>query len=197
MAAGSAIQQQQIQFAMNQARPSAVLSTDAVLRPEQVAQLRQQWNEQAKGLEAGCGPGGTPILTAGLKVQPWSTPGKDAQVAEMMKMSDEKIALAFRVPLQILGIGGTPYSSTELLMQHGSPAASDFVSIIWNSHLDRFFNLRGSPGRILRIRYLGIAALGVQGSHRRLCSIGARRHPCAQRGARGVRARAKRARRRA
>ena len=35
----------------------------------------------------------------------------------MMKLTDQHVALAFRVPLQILGIGGTPYASTELLMQ--------------------------------------------------------------------------------
>jgi HK97 family phage portal protein len=145
MAAGNAIQQQQIQFYLNQARPSAVLSTDQVLRQEQVEQLRQMWNEQSKGLEAGCGPGGTPILTAGLKVQPWATPGKDAQVAEVMKMSDEKIALAFRVPLQILGIGGTPYSSTELLLQSWLASGLGFALAHIEEAFGLLFKLKGVP----------------------------------------------------
>jgi HK97 family phage portal protein len=146
MAAGNAIQQQQIQFYMNQARPSAVLSTDAVLRPEQVETLRQMWNEQSKGLEAGCGPGGTPILTAGLKVQPWATPGKDAQVAEVLKISDEKIALAFRVPLQILGVSDkAPYSSTELLMQSWIASGLGFALAHIEEAFGLLFQLRGQP----------------------------------------------------
>jgi HK97 family phage portal protein len=70
VALGNALAQQQIQFLLNQARPSAVLSTDLVLDRDQVQQIRDRWHEQAKGLHQG----GTPILTAGLKVQPWATP---------------------------------------------------------------------------------------------------------------------------
>lgn len=145
LAAGNAITQQQIQFYLNQARPSAILSTDQVLTREQRDQLRAQWNEQAKGLEAGCGPGGTPILSNGLKVQPWSQPGKDTQLAEVMKMSDEKIALAFRVPLQILGLGSTPYSSTELLMQSWIASGLGFALNHIELAFDRLFQLKGQP----------------------------------------------------
>ena len=83
-----------------------MLSTDLELDKDQVQALRDRWNEQARGLHQG----GTPILTAGLKVQPWAQGGKDAATADMMKLSNEHIALAFRIPLQILGIGGTSYA---------------------------------------------------------------------------------------
>ena len=63
IAQANAMTQQQIQFYMNQARPSAVLSTDLLLDKDQVQFVRDRWNEQSKGLNAG----GTPILTAGLK----------------------------------------------------------------------------------------------------------------------------------
>src|SRR5262245_47364970 len=120
IAAANAIKRQQLQFYMNQARPSAVLSTDLVLKKEQVEELRQRWQEMAKGLD-GCGPGGTPILTAGLKVQPWAQVGKDTQIAEMMQLNAEQIALAFRVPLQVLGLiggaRGTTFSTTEAMIQ--------------------------------------------------------------------------------
>ena len=56
-------------------------------------------------------------MTHGIKPQFLSMSGQDAAIAEMMKLSEQHVALAFRVPLQILGIGGTPYASTELLMQ--------------------------------------------------------------------------------
>ena len=48
---------------------------------------------------------------------PWSTPGKDAAIAEVMKLSQERIALVFRVPLPVLGLGGPTFGSTEALMQ--------------------------------------------------------------------------------
>jgi HK97 family phage portal protein len=130
-----AISKQQIDFYRNQARPSAVLSTDLVLGKDQVQALRDRWNEQVKGLHQG----GTPILTAGLKVQPWNVAGRDAQLAEMMKLSEEHIALAFRIPLQILGLGqarGT-VASTELMMQTWTATGLGFAL----NHIEEAFGL--------------------------------------------------------
>jgi HK97 family phage portal protein len=138
---GSAIARQQISFYMNEARPSAVLSTDMVLDKEQVNHLRDRWNEQAKGLKQG----GTPILTAGLKVQPWAVGGKDAAIADIAKLSKENIALAFRVPLQILGLGGTPYSSTELLMQSWIATGLGFALNHIEESFGLLFVLKGQP----------------------------------------------------
>ena len=81
------IVQQQAAFYANEARPSAVLSTDLVLDKDQTQALRDRWNEQSKSMFMG----GTPILTAGLKVQPWAVGGKDAATAEMLKLSNERI----------------------------------------------------------------------------------------------------------
>jgi HK97 family phage portal protein len=138
---GAAIAHQQTSFYMNEARPSAVISTDMKLDKEQVAQLRDRWNEQAKGLKQG----GTPILTAGLKVQPWSIGGRDAAIADVAKMSKENIALAFRIPLQILGLGGTPYSSTELLMQAWIAMGLGFALNHVEEAFDMLFQLDGQP----------------------------------------------------
>ena len=137
----SAIARQQLRYYLNEARPSAVLSTDLTLDKDQVQALRDRWNEQAKGLHQG----GTPILTAGLKVQPWAQSGKDAATAEMMKLSNEHIALAFRIPLQILGIGGTPYGSTELLMQSWVASGLGFALNHIEELLGLLFGLKGQP----------------------------------------------------
>ena len=137
----SAIARQQLRYYLNEARPSAVLSTDLTLDKDQVQALRDRWNEQAKGLHQG----GTPILTAGLKVQPWSQSGKDAATAEMMKLSNEHIALAFRIPLQILGIGGTPYGSTELLMQSWVASGFGFALNHIEESIGLLFGLKGQP----------------------------------------------------
>src|SRR5215471_4744482 len=138
---GNAIAQQQLKFYMNEARPSAVLSTDLVLDKDQVQALRDRWNDQAKGLAQG----GTPILTAGLKVQPWSIGGRDSSIADVMKLSKENIALAFRIPLQILGLGGTSYGSTELLMQSWIASGLGFALNHIEDAFGLLFQLDGQP----------------------------------------------------
>ena len=147
IATGSAIAQQQIRFYMNEARPSAVLSTDLVLDKEQVAHIRDRWNEQAKGLKQG----GTPILTAGLKVQPWAMGGRDAAVADVLKLSKENIALAFRVPLQILGIGNSPVANTEALMIYWIAMGLGFCLNHIEESFDRLFQLKGQPDEYIEL----------------------------------------------
>lgn len=131
---------QQIAFYANQGRPGAVLTTDQVLTREQVDQLREKWDEQSQGLNAGK----MPILSAGLKVQPWSGTAEEAQFAELMKMSKENIALAYRVPLQVLGIGGAQMSSTEALMQLWLGSGLGFAINHVEQGFDRLFNLSGA-----------------------------------------------------
>ena len=138
----SAISRQQAAFYMNEARPSAVLSTDLVLDKDQVQALRDRWDDQVKGLHQG----GTPILTAGLKVVPWAVGGKDAATADMLKLSNEQIALAFRIPLPILGLGGmAPYSSTEVLMQSWVASGLGFCLNHVEEAIGLLFLLKGQP----------------------------------------------------
>ena len=129
-------------FYRNQARPSAVLATDLQLSREEVEQLRQRWEDQSKGLAAGK----TPILTSGLKVLPWSTSSRDAQMAEFLKLSEEHIALAYRIPLQILGLGGgSPAGSTEILMRQWVASGLGFALNHIEQGYNQFFRLRGDP----------------------------------------------------
>jgi phage portal protein BeeE len=118
-----------------------VLSTDLVLSREEVQQIRDRWREQAKGLHQG----GTPILTAGLKVQPWATPAKDAQLAELSKLSAERICWAFGIPLQLLGLATTPATSTETLMQFWLATGLGFCLNHIEQGFDRLFDLKGEP----------------------------------------------------
>ncbi len=146
IAASNAMSAQQLAFYMNQSRPSTVLSTDMTLDATQVELLRQRWNEQTKGLNAG----GTPILTAGLK--PTAMPSisaNDSQLADVMKMTDQRIALAYRVPMQILGIGGTNFTTTEALMQSWLASSLGFALNHIESSFDSFFGLKGQPDEYL------------------------------------------------
>jgi|SRR5215472_2629075 len=141
MGVAGAISEQQLNYYMNQARPSAVLTTDLVLDKDQVQALRDRWNEQAKGLAQG----NTPILTSGLKVQPWTSAGKDTEIAEVFKLSQQNIALAFRVPLQILGLGGTAFASTEILMQFWIATGLGFALNLIEDAFGLIFGLKGQP----------------------------------------------------
>jgi HK97 family phage portal protein len=145
LAAGDAALQQQVLFYLNQARPSFVLTTDQVLKAEQVRELRALWNEQAAGMSKG----GTPILTAGLKAQPIAVNSVDAQLADLLKFSDQAIANVFRVPLQKLGMGTTTYSSTEALNQDWLASGLGFLLNHIEEAMGLLFKLKGQPDEYL------------------------------------------------
>ena len=141
VATSDAMLQQQLAFYLNQARPSYILSTDLPLTREQAQQLRASWNEQSKGLAAG----GTPILSNGLKPHPLTMSAENAELADIMKLNEQHIALAFRVPLQILGIGSTPHASTESLMQLWIASGLGFALNHIEESIGLFFGLKGQP----------------------------------------------------
>lgn len=136
---------QQIAFYLNEAKPSFMLETDQTLNAEQTRDLRARWDEQTKGDNAG----GTPILTWGLKAKQVSNTPKDSLLADMLKLSDQNIALAFRMPLQILGIGGTPFASTEALMSAWKSTGLGFALNHIEEAFGNLFRLKGQPDEYL------------------------------------------------
>lgn len=147
LATSNAMTAQQFAFYTNQSRPSMVLQTDARMTREQTEQLREAWNEQARGLSQG----GVPILTSGLKPLPLTVNAQDAQMAEIMRMSDNRIALAFRIPLAILGVSAGSGSSTgagastEALMHSWIGQGLGFALNQVETAFDKFFALSGQP----------------------------------------------------
>lgn len=136
---------QQIAFYLNEAKPSFMLTTDQQLTKEQTEQLRARWNEQTQG----DGAGGTPILTWGLKAQAMGVNANDSKLADMLKLSDQNVALAFRMPLQILGIGGTPFASTEALMSAWKSTGLGFALNHIEEAFGLLFRLKGQPEEYL------------------------------------------------
>jgi HK97 family phage portal protein len=132
---------QQITFYLNQARPSFMLETDQQLNKTQTEELRQRWIDQTTGENAG----GTPILAWGLKAKPVTTSANDSKLADMLKLSDQNVALAFRMPLQILGIGGTPFASTEALMSSWKAMGLGFCLNHIEEAFGLLFELKGFP----------------------------------------------------
>jgi HK97 family phage portal protein len=158
LAMNGAALNQQVQFYLNQARPSFILETNEKLTKEQMEIFRNFWREQTSG----AGAGGTPILNWGMKAKEITKSASDGQLADMLKMSDANVALAFRVPLPVLGVGGTTFASTELLMQSWIASGLGFCLNHIEEAFGQLFRLRGWPDEYLE---LNTAAL-LRSAHR-------------------------------
>jgi HK97 family phage portal protein len=158
LAMNGAALNQQVQFYLNQARPSFILETDEKLTLPQMEQFRDFWREQTSGT----GAGGTPILNWGMKAREITKTASDGQLADMLKMSDANVALAFRVPLPVLGVGGTTFASTELLMQSWIASGLGFCLNHIEESFGQLFRLKGWPDEYLE---LNTAAL-LRSAHR-------------------------------
>lgn len=141
LAMSGAALNQQVNFYINQARPSFMLETDQQLTKEQTDALRQRWNEQTRG----DGAGGTPILAWGLKAKPVTISAADGRLADLLKMTDQNVALAFRMPLQVLGIGTSMPGSTEQLMQSWISTGLGFCLNHIEEAFGLLFRLKGVP----------------------------------------------------
>lgn len=144
LATSNAMTAQNLAFYTNQARPSVVMSTDEKLTKEQLQQVHEAWNNQTRGANQGK----TAFTSMGFKPIPISVSAQEAQMAEIMKMSDQRIALAFRIPLQILGLSGGSAggaASTEPLIQSWIGQGLGFALNQVETAFDNFFQLSGQP----------------------------------------------------
>jgi HK97 family phage portal protein len=149
VATSNQIVKQALDFARNQGRPSGVIQTDLQLNDAQTKELRARWDEQTKGQNAG----GTPILTWGLKWQQVSGTSRDAQIAELLQISDQRIATAYRVPLALLSLiaGQTPQGGTDSLVRFWLASGLGFALNHIEDAIGRFFGLGGFPDEYLEL----------------------------------------------
>jgi HK97 family phage portal protein len=139
---GVSIRSQQTTFYQNQAKPGTVLSTDLLLTKDEASALRDRWTEQTSGVNVG----GTPILSAGLKPMAMpNIPFRDAQLAEVLKMTDQDIAMAFRVPPPILGLESGTAGSAEAMMQQWISSGLGFCLNHVEEAFGQTFGLEGQP----------------------------------------------------
>lgn len=87
-------------FFNNSARPDYVLETDAVLKAEQIQNLRDQINEGHQGPLRSHKP---MVLQGGLKVKPITISAEDAQLMEIRKFQVEDVCRTFGVPPFMVG----------------------------------------------------------------------------------------------
>ncbi len=150
VAVSNAMVGQALAYASNQGRPSGVIQTDIALETEeQLDRLRASWNRQTQGVNAG----GTAILTNGLKWIPSVVNSRDAQLAEMLQVSDQRIATAYRVPLALLSLmqGTGPQGSTEALMGFWVSTGLGFCANLIEDAVGRVFGLAGWPDDYLEL----------------------------------------------
>ena len=140
MLSGTALNQQ-ITFYLNRSNPSFMLETDQQLTAPQTEELRKRWQDQTTGDNAG----GTTILAWGLKAKRPPDSVGDPILADLLKLSEQNVALAFRMPLQILGIGGTPFASTEALMSSWKAMGLGFALNHIEEAFGLLFRLKGFP----------------------------------------------------
>lgn len=146
MAASDAAMRQQVAFFSNRAQASFILTTDEKLTPEQIRESREAFYAVTRGENAG----GTPVLGWGFKPHAVQGTAHDAQLADTLKMSDQRIALAYRMPLQVLGIGGNaPLGSTEALMNSWLASGLGFCLNHVEEAIGNLFRLKGQPDEYL------------------------------------------------
>jgi HK97 family phage portal protein len=152
LATSQAMTAQNLSFYHNQAKPSIALATDEKLTKEQIEALHAALNSQGRGANQGK----TAIFTAGLKPVPLSVSAQDSQMVEIMRMSDERVALAYGIPLQVLGLSGKSSGSgaggaTQQYMQEWLNGGLGFALNQVEEGFGRFFQLDGQPDEYMEL----------------------------------------------
>jgi HK97 family phage portal protein len=112
---GIAIQNNSAAFFQNSSRPSGILTAPGPIQPETAAALRDKWQTNYSGANAGR----VAVLGDGLKFESMSMTAVDAQMIEQLKWTAENVCTAFSVPAYKVGIGTMPATqNAELLNQN-------------------------------------------------------------------------------
>jgi HK97 family phage portal protein len=140
---------QALAYAKNQGRPSGVIHGDQEFNEEAAEQIRAQWNKQTQGVNAG----GTPVLSQGLKWVASAVTSRDAQLAEVLRISDQRIATAYRVPLPLLSLmdGAAPQGATQSHMEFWVSTGLGFSANHIEDGFGRLFALAGWPDDYLEL----------------------------------------------
>jgi HK97 family phage portal protein len=138
---GSAIQRSIARFFSNMSRPSGVLTTPKPLTKKQIDELRDQWNS----VTAGKSIGATPVLHSDLKWEQVSMTATDAEVIKSYELSVHDIAMAYRIPLFMLGdLSKASFRNVETLMRIFYTSSLRFYLEHLENHLNILFELDGT-----------------------------------------------------
>lgn len=136
---GLAIQEDSTKFFSNESKPSGILRTPKPLNPEQAKRLREAWGAGTTGDNAGK----VPVLDNDLSFQQMSLSAADAQLIEQYSMTKKDIAIAFRIPLYMVGEGDHQFSTAEASQRDFITRSLGFYIEHIEAGLDSFFGLDG------------------------------------------------------
>lgn len=106
------IQSSTTRFFGNGARPSGVLVAPGAISPENAKELKETWNTNFSGENAGR----VAVLGDGLTYTQMQMTSTDAQLIEQLRWDSEEIARVFHVPAYKVGVGAAPtYNNYQAL----------------------------------------------------------------------------------
>lgn len=99
-------------FFANGSNPGGILTAPGVIKDETAKRLKEYWDENFTGLNAGK----VAVLGDGLKYEAMRMKATDAQLVEQLKWTAEDVCTAFHVPPYKIGVGPyPPYNNIEAL----------------------------------------------------------------------------------
>lgn len=101
---GSYIQKNSAYFFKNKSNPGGVLTAPGTIPPETAARIKEQWQANYTGANAGK----VAVLGDGLEYKSIGVTAADAQLLEQLKFTGEMICATFHVPPYKLGLGQMP-----------------------------------------------------------------------------------------
>jgi HK97 family phage portal protein len=143
---------QQVQHYLNSATPRFILETDEKLAPGKATELADEFQDKTTGANAGR----SPVIGWGLKARAVTTSAESGKLAELLKYNGENIAIAYRIPLPILGLNTQAASSTESLYASWLASGLGFCLNHFEEAVGLFFGLRGPPFEWLEMDTRGL-----------------------------------------
>jgi HK97 family phage portal protein len=137
---GTAIQAHTAAFFHNMSRPSGLLTTPQTITKDQREQMRSDWERVSSGSETGK----TPVLSHDVKWQLMTMSAVDSEIIDSYKMTVRDVAMAYRVPLYMLGdMEKATFRNTEQMFRTFYQSSLRFYLEHTEAALNRLFGFDG------------------------------------------------------
>ena len=136
---GMSIQSEATRFFDNESKPAGILRTPKPLNAIQAKRLRDAWSAGTSGINTGK----VPVLDNDLQFQQMSLSAVDAQLIEQYSMTKKDIAVAYRIPLHMIGEGDSNFTNIEAMQRDFVTRSLGFYIEHIEANLDAFFGFDG------------------------------------------------------
>lgn len=139
VAHGMAISQESARFFQDESKPAGLLRTPKPLQKDQAKRLMEAWKEGTTGNNTGS----VPVLDNDLQFQQIGLNAHDTQLIEQYGMTKKDIAMAFRIPLYMVGEGQNEFKTAEAAQRDFITRSLGFYIEHLEANLDSFFGFNG------------------------------------------------------